>query len=270
MADDRAGAFRALHRRGNPLVLANVWDAASARIVEEAGAPAIATSSAGMAWSLGCADGEVADLDEMLDAVRRVVRAVRVPVSADMEAGYARGIDELAGVMARLRETGAAGVNLEDWDVHARAPFPVDIARARVAAVKERCGDALFVNARTDLYLHDVGDEAERFEATVTRLRAFLAAGADGVFVPGVDDARTIGRLAAAVDAPLNVLAGPESPSVAEMAALGVARISTGSGPARRVLGEMRAIARELAEHGTFEFAGHPHAMRYAEINALF
>ena len=249
-------------------MLANVWDAASARVVEAAGAPAIATSSAGMAWSLGYADGECVDVDEMLAAVRRVVRVVRIPVSADMEAGYG-GIDELVGVMGRLRETGAVGVNLEDWDVHANALFPLDVACERVAAVKSRCGDALFVNARTDVYLQQVGDAATRFDATVARLRAFVAAGADGVFVPGVVDAETIGRLATAVDAPLNILAGPGSPTVAEHAALGVARISTGSGPARRILGEMRAIARELSRAGTFTFATDPNAMQYAEINAL-
>lgn len=265
----RVTNFAALHQRGNPVVLANVWDAASARVVEEAGSPAIATSSAGMAWSLGYADGECVDVDEMLAAVRRIVRVVRVPVSADMEAGYG-GIDAFVAVMERVRDAGAAGVNLEDWDVHANALFPLDVARARVAAVKARVGASLFVNARTDVYLHDVGDEASRFDATVARLRAFVEAGADGVFVPGVDDADTVRRLAAAVDAPLNILAGPGSPSVAELAALGVARISTGSGPARRILGEMREIVRELAQRGTFDFSVHPNAMQYAEINALF
>jgi 2-methylisocitrate lyase-like PEP mutase family enzyme len=262
--------FAELHQRGKPLVLANVWDAASARIVEAAGFPAIATSSAGMANALGYADGEQVDVQEMLAAIARIVRCVRVPVSADVEAGYGGDVDALLAIMERVRGAGVVGVNVEDWDVRIAAPFPLDAARERIAAIKARLGDALFVNARTDLYLHEVGDPATRFDAVVERLHAFLAAGADGVFVPGVADAATIGRLVEAVDAPLNILAGPATPPVRELAALGVARVSVGSAPMRRVMGEFRTIAEELATAGTFGFTRDPRAMSYAELNALF
>jgi 2-methylisocitrate lyase-like PEP mutase family enzyme len=262
--------FKALHRRGQPLVLPNAWDAVSARLFETAGFPAIATSSAGVAYALGYADGEQVDVDEMIAAIARIVRSVRVFVTADVEAGYGASIDDLLAVMERVRATGVAGVNVEDWDVRTHAPFPFETARARIAAIKERFGDGLFVNARTDLYLNNVGDPETRFDAVVERLRAFVAAGADGVFVPGVADAATIGRLAAAADAPLNILAGTATPPVAELAKLGVGRVSVGSWPIRRVMGEVRAIAAELAESGTFGFTRDPHTIPYAEMNALF
>jgi 2-methylisocitrate lyase-like PEP mutase family enzyme len=262
--------FAALHQRGNPLVLANVWDAASARIVEAAGFPAIATSSAGVANALGYADGERVDVDAMIDAIARIVRCVGVFVTADVEAGYGGDVDALLAIMERVRATGVVGVNVEDWDVRNEAPFPFEVARARIAAIKARFGDALFVNARTDLYLHGVGDPATRFDAVVERLRAFVAAGADGVFVPGIADAATIGRLTAAVEAPLNILAGPQTLPVAELAALGVARVSVGSWPMRRAMGEMRAIAEELATSGTFGFTRDANVLSYAQMNALF
>lgn len=262
--------FAALHVPGNPLVLPNAWDAVSARIFEAAGFPAIATTSAGVAWALGYPDGERVDVDEMLAAIARIARVVGVFVSADVEAGFARDIDALVAVMARVRDAGAVGVNVEDWDVHTGAPFPAPIAQARIAAIKQRLGDALFVNARTDLFLHQVGDSATRLAATIERLRGFVAAGADGVFVPGVSDAATIAALTAAVDAPLNVLAGPATPAVAELRKLNVGRVSVGAGPMRTILGATRAIAQELASRGTFSFTRDERAIPYAELNALF
>jgi 2-methylisocitrate lyase-like PEP mutase family enzyme len=262
--------FKDLHRSGDPLVLPNAWDAVSARLFEMAGFPAVGTTSAGVAYALGYADGEQVDVDEMIAAIRRIVRSIRVFVTADVEAGYGGSIDDLLAVVDRVHATGVAGVNVEDWDVRSNAPFPLETARARIAAIKERFGDTLFLNARTDLYLQEVGDAATRFDAVVERLRAFVAAGAHGVFVPGVADAETIGRLAAAVDAPLNILAGTATPPVAELAGLGVGRVSVGSWPIRRVMGEVRAIAAELAETGTFEFTRDPRTIPYAEMNALF
>lgn len=270
MADTRTAAFAALHRRGEPLVLANVWDAASARIVETLGYPAVATSSAGMAYALGAADGQHADPGEVVDAIARIARTVAIFVTADVESGYAEEIDDMLKVVARVREAGAVGINLEDWHHRLGAPFPLHVAQARVAAVKAKLGDEMFVNARTDLYLHKVGDEAGRFDATVERLRAFVAAGADGVFVPGVHDAATLGRLVEAAGAPLNVLAGAATPPVAELARLGVARISTGSAPMRRAMAEFRALAETLRDEGTYEFARPERTISHAEMNRYF
>ncbi len=268
---DRVRSFAQLHERGNPLVLPNAWDAASARIFEAEGFSALATSSAAMAYALGYPDGERMNLDEMIAAIGRITRTVRISVTADAEAGYGDECGALVAVMERIVHAGAVGVNVEDWDVRGGAPFPLDVAHDRIAAIKTHLGDSLFVNARTDLYLQDVGDPATRFAATVERLRAFVAAGADGVFVPGVTDAATIAALVDAVaPTPLNVLGGPATPPVSEMRALGVGRVSVGAGPMRRVLGETRAIARELREHGTFTFMRDERAIPYAELNALF
>ena len=263
-----ARAFAALHRRGIPLVLCNVWDAASARIVQAAGAPAVATGSAGVSYALGYADGEQVPPDEMFAAIARIARVLDVPLSADVEAGYGSSPDQVVATMQRVLDAGAVGVNVEDWDVPRWDVFPVDHARDRIAAIKQRFGDALFVNARTDMYLHDVGDPARRLEATIERLRAFEAAGADGVFVPGTADPRIIGALVKTTALPLNVLAGPSMPPVADLARLGVARVSTGSWPMRSILAETRAIAFELRDRGTFAFT--ERAIPYAEMNALF
>ena len=263
-----ARSFASLHDRAHPLVLPNAWDAISARIFEAEGFPAIATTSAGVAFALGYRDGEKADVDEMIGAIRRIARVVRVPLTADFEAGYANDIETLVASVERVVEAGAVGINLEDWNARAGALFPLDEATARIRALKERFADTLFVNARTDTYLRDAFADEYLLEETLLRLHAFVAAGADGVFVPGVADAETIGKLAAGVTAPLNVLAGPQTPRVAELQKLGVARVSTGSGPMRRVMGVTRDIARELRERGTFSFTREP-GVEYPEANRL-
>lgn len=270
---DLAKAFHALHdrRAGAILVLPNAWDVMSARIVEEAGARAIATTSAGVAWSLGRPDGEGLTRDEMLAAVRRIARAVRVPVTADVEGGYGSGTpDDVAATARGVIEAGAVGINLEDSS-GPRELYPVERQAARIAAARSAATDmgvALFVNARTDAFLHQVGAVEGRFDETVRRARAYVAAGADGIFVPGVVDAETIRRLAEAVGAPLNVMAGPGAPSTAELRALGAARVSVGPAIARAALALARRAATELLGAGTYD------ALRdgvpYPEANALF
>ncbi len=262
--------FAALHTGGAILLLPNAWDAASARIFEDAGFPAVATSSAGMAYSLGYADGEAMPPTEMIAAVARIVRVVDVPVSADIEAGYSADVARLRETVSAVRNTGAAGINLEDWNVETGAPFPLEVARARVAAAKDAARDEVFVNARTDIFLHSVGEPATRLSATLERLRAFVAAGADGVFVPGVSDATTIAALASAISAPLNVLAGAQTPPLAELEACGVARVSVGGWPMRRIMTATRELARNLLERRSFEALSDPGTLSYDDANALF
>ena len=249
--------FRSLHVPGRPLVLANAWDAASARIAEAAGSPAVATTSAGVAWSLGTPDGDVLDRAAAVASVRRVVAAVAVPVTADIESGF--GADP-AGVAETIRgvvAAGAAGINLEDsW--RPAAEYVERLTAARAAA-----GDTLFINARIDTYLRGDGD----FDDTVARAEAYLAAGADGIFVPGVVDPQTVGALVAKIAAPVNVLVGPGAPTVAELAALGVARVSLGSGVAQAAYAVMRRAVREALTTGTYEsVAG---AIDYGDLNGL-
>lgn len=247
-----AARFRALHDH-RPLVLPNAWDAASARVIEQAGAAAIATTSAGVAWALGYGDGQQIGRVEMLDAIARIARVVRVPVNADVEGGYGTGSpDDVAETVRALVEMGVAGINLEDSPGRGRsALMPPEEHAARIGTAREVGGD-LVINARVDVHLLQVGAPETRFDAVVERARAYRAAGADCIFVPGVVDAQTIGALVRAIDAPLNVMAMPGAPSVAELAALGVARVSVGPAIAAAAMGVTRAAARELLTHGTY------------------
>ena len=269
---DLARTFRGLHA-GRPLLLANVWDAGSARVAEEAGAAAIATTSAGVAWAHGHRDGQGLDLDAAVAAVREVVRAVRVPVTADIESGYGTGTPaDVAAAVDAVLAAGAVGINLEDSPGRDGGPLLAageQAARIRAArAAAEARGVDLFVNVRTDVYLTGVGEPDGRFGETVRRAAVYVAAGADGVFVPGVRDAETLGRLVAAIPVPLNVLGGPGAPDVAALAALGVARVSLGPFVALAALGLVRRAVREMLDSGTYGALGD--APTSAEANALF
>ena len=263
----RAESLRALHDRSRVLVLPNAWDVVSARLVESAGFPAVATSSASVAWSLGYPDGERIPRDEMIAVAARIARAVRVPVTADLEAGYG---DPGATVETAL-SAGIVGMNLEDGTDDAHAPL-VDVSVAvdrirRARAAADRAGVPFFINARTDVYLRQVGDASSRLARTLERARAYLEAGASGIFVPGVDDAETIGALARAIDGPLNVLARSTSPSIADLSRLGVARVSMGSSAACIALTAFRDAMADLRERGTF--ACLKGVMTHAELNRL-
>src|ERR1700688_296708 len=185
---ERAARFRTLHGGPEILLLCNVWDAASARVVEEAGFPAVATTSAGIAWSLGYADGEQAPFEEVVAAVRRVVDAVSVPVSADIETGFGESPEESAKSCLSILEAGAVGVNLEDGIDGRDGLVPLALQCEKIRAAKEAAAAAgldLFVNARTDGFLDQIGDPGTRFEEAVRRCNAFRSAGADCLFVPG-------------------------------------------------------------------------------------
>jgi len=272
---DRAARFRALHARpdGRPLVLPNAWDAASARVVERIGAAAVATTSAGVSWSLGRGDGQQLGRGEMLQAVERIARAVRVPVTADVEGGYGDGApDDVAETVHALVAMGIVGINIEDSPGHDGATLLAPEAHAeRIRAAREAArsaGGDLVINARVDVYLFGVGAPESRFDATVQRANAYRAAGADCLFVPGVIDAETIEALARAIDGPLNVMAMPGAPNVAELARLGVARVSVGPSIAQAALGAAQRAARELLAHGTY---GAPDALLpFAEANGMF
>jgi 2-methylisocitrate lyase-like PEP mutase family enzyme len=267
---EKAGRFLELHQGSRILVLANVWDVASARIVEQAGFKAIATSSAAVANSLGYPDGQHISRAEMLEVVKRIAERVSIPVSADLEAGYGDGPDEMVATGRALIEAGAVGLNLEDG-LEETALVPVEQHVAKVKRIRET-GEALgvhvVINARTDVYLAQVGEPASRLEHAVQRLNAYHAAGADSLFVPGVCDAQKIGKLARAVNGPLNVLAGPSTPPLAELERMGVRRVSFGSWPARAALGLFSRFVHELYERGTFATLG-DWAVPYSELNRL-
>ncbi|ARX87781.1 MULTISPECIES: isocitrate lyase/PEP mutase family protein [Streptomyces] len=267
-----ATAFRALHTPGTPLVLPNAWDLASARVVESAGAAAVATTSAGLAWALGAADGDRLPRDRALAAVAALTAAVDVPVTADIESGYAKDAAGVADTVRAVLGAGAVGVNIEDALYGAAEPLrPVAEQAERIAAARgaaDAAGVPLFVNARVDTYLRGVGDGPDaRLALTLERAAAFLAAGADGVFVPGAVAPDTVKALVEGVDGPLNVMVGPGAPTVEELAGLGVARVSVGSGIAQAVHALVRDAARELLTEGTYaSLAG---GLDYGELNGL-
>lgn len=271
---DLAARFHQLHTGGTPLVLPNAWDAMSARLVEAAGAKAIATTSAGVSWALGYPDGQGLTRDMMLESVRRMVDAVSIPVTADVESGYGNGSpDDVAATARGVIEAGAVGLNLEDSPGRDGAPM-LDIAvqaerlsAARAAA--DAAGVRLFVNARIDTYIKKVGDDdTQRFDETVRRAKAYVAAGADGVFVPLVYNADVIARLVTAVGAPLNLIGGPGVPSIPELQRLGVARVSVGPGLARAVMSFVRRSATQLLTDGTYDTLADQ--LTSPEANALF
>lgn len=263
---DKAAALLALHA-GPGFVLPNAWDAGSARILEQVGFPAIATTSAGIAWSFGIPDGEGLDRDTMLEQVGRIVAAVGVPVTADLEACYGHTADEVGRTVALAADVGAVGCNLED--VGPEGLFPVDVAVERLAAARAAAPRGGFVlNARTDTYFAAAGG-GDPFAETVDRAVRYLEAGADCVFVPGVVEEDTIRRLAQAVPGPLNIVAGLSNLVDARtLFSLGVTRVSLGGSIARAALALVERAGQELLESGTLGFLDG--ALPYAEVQHRF
>lgn len=317
-AAQKASRLLELHHASQPLVLINAWDAASAAMVEHCGLPAVATSSAALANALGFADGQYLPWEQMLEAVARVCRAVKVPVTADIESGFAASVAALEKSITEIIHAGAVGVNLEDVmpanaglqddnlenaDLqtsdsknagsknagrqranpvrHGSPLFPLPEQIARIQAARraaQAAGIHLVINARTDAYWQAGVEPAEAMRGTLERGKAYLQAGADCIFIPGLrkpdhiktvidhlstDDPRAVHRVS-----PVNILAGPGVPSIPELAKLGVKRVSYGSGPHRAAMGLLRRIADEARTSGTYT-ALTEGAVPYEEMNGL-
>jgi 2-methylisocitrate lyase-like PEP mutase family enzyme len=267
-----AEAFRAAHRGPKLLLLPNAWDAMSARQFEAAGFPAIATTSGGVAWALGHADGEKTPWPEVVGATERIVRAVRVPVTADIEAGYGDTPEAVGKSIGEILKTGVVGFNLEDGTPRADVPVrSVDDAVARIKAARaaaDAVGVPAVINARIDLYLKNVGDPAGRFDETVKRAKAYLAAGADCIYPFGFIDLETMGRLAKAIPAPINIVARPGTPPAAELERVGVRRVTIASGATLAVMSLIKTIGEELFRTRAFDGLGH--TMNRPEAQKLF
>ncbi|MGW2398877.1 isocitrate lyase/PEP mutase family protein [Kitasatospora sp. NPDC001664] len=259
---DKARVFRSLHVPGRPLVLPNAWDVASALLVARAGARAIATTSAGVAWSLGAPDGGRLERGPALAAIARIASATDLPVTADIERGYAEEPEGVHRTVTGVLEAGAVGINLED------TLRPVAEQTERIAAAREAADTAgipLYLNARIDT--HRLPPGAARLDETVRRAHAYTAAGADGVFVLSALDADELRSLVGAVDVPVNVLTGPGTLTVPEYAAAGAARVSAGSSIAEAAYSLAERAARELLGAGTSaELAGQ---LDWAAVNAV-
>ena len=259
-----ADAFRGLHRSGL-LIIANVWDAGSARLVESLGAKAIATTSAGVAWSHGYPDGDVLPADLLLATIRSIARIVSLPLSVDLEGGYSNDADEVAELVARVADAGAVGINLEDG-----SGTPEELC-GKIEAIRTRGmaqGFDVFVNARTDVFLRGLSTPETRVNETLERARLYAAAGADGLFVPGLVAADEITAVAAGTGLPLNVMARPGLPLAGSLQALGVRRLSAGSGLSEAAFGRIAGLAAGFLDDGNTAPLLET-AMAYPRINAL-
>jgi 2-methylisocitrate lyase-like PEP mutase family enzyme len=259
--------FRTLHHQpGQPLVLANVSDAGGARLVESLGAKAIATTSAGVAWSLGCPDGNKLSIDKLAHVVRGVVGAVRVPVTIDVEAGYSDDPSAVAERLKPLFEAGIAGINIEDG---ADAP---SLLASKIEALKRSTasmGRDVFVNVRTDVYLRNLSPDEKKVSETLRRANIYRLAGADGLFVPGIAETAQIREVASGTELPLNVMSVPGLPCLPELAMLGVRRLSAGSAFSQVIWQHFAQLAQRFLDEGDSAlFAGN--SMTYGQLQALF
>ncbi|HEY5426722.1 MAG TPA: isocitrate lyase/phosphoenolpyruvate mutase family protein [Candidatus Tumulicola sp.] len=259
--------FRGLHAGTDVLLLPNAWDAASAALFAAAGARAVATTSAGLAWACGYPDGDALPSASLSFAIRSIRRAIgNLPLTADIENGFSGDPDDVANLVCELRGLGVAGVNLED------ANAGPDLLAAKITAVKRRLaenGDDVFINARTDVYLRELASGEAAESETIARGRHYLRAGADGFFVPELSDAATIARIAGAVNLPLNLMAAPGLPPAKRLYELGVRRLSAGASIAKLAYGAGRAAAAAFVRDGDVGvlFAGP--AVDYRDTNAL-
>lgn len=270
---ERAAQLRQLHHEAPMLTLPNIWDAASARIIEQVGFRAIATTSSGVATALGYPDGQRISRDVLLANLAGITRVVTRPVTADIEAGFGATIPEVVETVRAVIATGAVGFNLED-SLPEQDGALADIAYQTelIAALRELAAalDIPFViNARVDVFLRGVGEPESRFAHAVERANAYLRAGADCVYPIGALDQATIARLVEAIDGPVNIMGGPANPPLAELERLGVARVSLAGGLMRSMLGHLRAVARDLYERGDYTRLS-ADALTGAEVGALF
>lgn len=268
---ERAQALLRLHDQHDILLLPNAWDAGSAALCARNGFPAIATTSGGMAWSLGYGDGEQAPQAEVLAAVTRIVRVVDVPVTVDLETGYGQTPGDVATTIRGLLATGAVGVNLEDG-MPGHGPLrPIDAAAARIRAAREAAQAAsvpLVINARIDAWMQPMADPRDRLAGAIVRARAYLAAGADCIYPLGLSDPDTLRAFIQAVDAPVNVAAGAGMPSLTELAELGVARVTMATRLATMALGAVQNALHQVRASGGFDALASPFS--YADAQALF
>jgi len=268
---DKAQDFRGLHHRKRILILPNAWDVPSARVFENEGFPAVATSSAGLVVSLGYPDGEVVGRDEFVAAVERIARVLSVPLSVDIVAGFGKTTREVVATVKAILKAGGIGINIEDF-VHAtKKLYPVERQVENVKAIR-KLGDAvgipLVINARTDALRYGVGDEEVKFEEAVRRATAYRDAGADCVYPMGMIDSDSIRRFVKEVDFPINVMVRKGLPSVNELERLGVARVSFGPSASYAAMGLLKRASKEVLEKGTYQnlIDG---AISFDELNSL-
>lgn len=258
--------FRDLHVNDSPLRLPNAWDPASAAVFQNAGATAIATTSAGMAWSLGFRDGRVTPVDELVGVTARILRVVTVPVSIDIENGYSDDAEAVAANVLRLVELGVAGINIED------GTDSPDLLARKIEAIRNsvaKTGADLFVNARCDVFLAGLAEPSRLVDESIARGTLYSKAGADGFFLPAVSKPADIKLVAASVGIPLNAMAVPGLAGASELGKLGVRRLSAGGGIAQIVWAQAAARAQEFLMGGGSDGVT-AKGMPYSQLQSLF
>lgn len=245
---EKAALFASLHRPGDPVILYNAWDAGSAKAVAEAGAKAIASGSASVAAAHGFRDAEALPIDLALTNAARMAAAVELPVTIDFEGGYAVETEALAANMKWLADTGAVGCNFEDQVVGGEGLHTIGVQAERIRAARGAVGSEFFINARTDIFLKarpEAHDDAKVDEA-LERAGAYAEAGASGFFVPGLADLRLLERVCSASPLPVNFMAFPGAPTAAEVAGVGIARISHGPFPQKLAMKALKEAAEAI------------------------
>ena len=258
--------FRSLHKQATPLRLPNAWDAGSARLFESLGASAVATTSAGVAWALGYADGRVMPVSEAIQAAARMVRVIKVPLTYDIEHGYSDSPDEVASNVMRLVELGVAGINIED------GPDAPKILAAKIEAIKNavsKAGGDLFVNARCDVFLAKLVEDSKLVEESIARAKQYAASGADGLFLPAIHKPEDIEAVVSATSLPLNAMAWPGLADAATLSKLGVRRLSAGSGIPQTLWARAQGMAQAFLHEGRSESMSEG-SKPYGELQALF
>ena len=268
---DKAGDFRELHHGKRILILPNAWDVPSARIFENEGFPAVATSSAGLMVSMGYPDGEVIDRDELVSAIRRIGRVLSVPLSVDIVAGFGRTTKEVLVTVKAILKAGGVGINIEDFAHATKKLYPIEREVENVKAVRKlgnTVGIPVVINARTDALRFGPEDEEARFREAVRRAIAYRDAGADCVYPMGLTEAASIGRFVKELDFPTNVMVRKGLPTVVELERLGVARVSFGPSASYAAMGLLKRASREVLERGTYQNLVEG-AISFDELNSL-
>jgi 2-methylisocitrate lyase-like PEP mutase family enzyme len=268
---DRAETFRSLHHRGTPLILPNAWDVASARLFEDAGFPAVATSSAGVMVSRGYPDGETMPWREYAAAVRAIAAHLAVPLSVDIVSGYGSSLRAVRSTVRAAMRAGAVGINVEDLRPAGGALVPSSSQASRIQAIRataDAAGIPLVINARTDALRNARGSPAARFSEAVRRARTYRDAGADCVYPMGLSDESGIGEFVARLECPVNVMIRPGLPPLPTLTRLGVKRVSFGPAASYAALGLLRRASAEILTRGTFRLLT-DHGLTFDELNRL-
>lgn len=264
---NHALSFRDLHRPDHVLVLPNAWDAATARIFEDAGAEAIATTSAGFAWANGYPDGNVLPRRVLLAGVSAIARVTTIPLTVDLEAGYSDDPAEVADLISALLSAARVdGINIEDGE---SAPELLEAKLRDIRRAADRAGVDLFLNARCDVYLLSLAAPEDALRITLERAARYLAAGCDGFFVPGLSDPAAIAEIVHATELPVNVLASPSLPQLEALRTIGVRRLSVGTGVALQAYGMAKRIADEIVQRGSTAGLYAPAELTYDKLNDL-